>query len=77
MKYMITFKDDDLDLVTEFRDITKRNGFKQNALVLEYMKYVVSRLKKRENMLDETTIKLTDMDVFFNKERITVSLLNE
>jgi len=78
MKYSLTFTNENkVEIVKEFQAITKRNGFKQNALVFEYMNYIVSRLKEYEGTKEDPLDKLTQMDVYFNKSRIELEFSNE
>ncbi len=78
MKYSLTFTDEEkISIVKNFQKLTNKSGFKQNGLILEYMKYVVSKLEQRESLENSSFELITPMDVYYNKERIELGLSNE
>jgi len=78
LKYSLTFTNEEkINMVQEFQEITKRNGFKQNALIIEYMEYVIDKLKTHEENKKKSIDLVTNLDVFFDKSRIELGLSNE
>lgn len=78
MKYSLSITNPaKINIVNEFKEITKRNGFKQNALLLEYMEYVVAKLKQHEKLKESSFENITQMDVYFDKNRVELGLINE
>lgn len=78
MKYSLTFTDDrKIQIVKKFQATTKKYGFKQNALLLEYMDYITHKLEQHEALKKASFGNTTQLDVYFDKNRIELGLVNE
>lgn len=78
LKYSLTFTNDEkIETVEKFQAITKRNGFKQNALIFQYMEYVIDKLEIHEENKKNSISLVTNLDVFFDKNRVELGLSSE